>query len=114
MNLKLKRIAPLQAGKMLAAFYGLISLMIIPFMLAFMAFGTLAASTQGRSSAPAIPLMFGMGVGFMIMVPVIYTTIGFVFGVIGALIYNLLARWMGGFEFDFEASVPPAGQPPVV
>src|SRR5947207_1869540 len=108
MNLKLKRIAPLQAGKMLAALYGLLSLVLVPFMLAFMAFGGLAARSQGGGNVPALPLMFGMGLGFMIMLPLMYTLMGFVFGVIGAWVYNLLAKWIGGFELDFETQGPPA------
>ena len=43
MNLKLKRIAPLQAGKMLAAFYGLFALIFVPFMMIFVALGRFAA-----------------------------------------------------------------------
>ena len=106
MNLKLKRIAPLQAGKMLGAFYGLFSLLFVPFMLFFMAIGSMAARSTGNS-AP-LPLMFGMGIGFMIFLPVLYAGIGFVFGVLSAWIYNLLTKWIGGLELDFEQSAPPA------
>jgi hypothetical protein len=28
--------------------------------------------------------------------------LGFVFGVIGSALYNLVARWIGGFEVDVE------------
>ena len=111
MNLKLKRIAPLQAGKMLAALYALLSLFVIPFMLAFMAFGALAARSQGGANLPAFPPMIGMGLGaglMIVVMPVLYAVMGFLFGVIGAAVYNLLAGWMGGFEFDFEAKAPPA------
>lgn len=108
MQLKLRRIAPLQAGKLLAAFYGLISLLFIPFMLFFMAMGTFAARQQGGGSAPALPLMFGMGIGFLIFIPVMYAAMGFVFGVLSAWIYNLLAGWMGGLELEFESKEPPA------
>jgi hypothetical protein len=107
MKLKLKRIAPLQAGKMLAAFYGLFSLIFVPFILVFMAVGSFAARSQGGANVPPMPLMFGMGLGFMIMMPVLYTLLGFVFGVIGAWLYNLLARWIGGFEVEFEQEAPP-------
>ena len=107
MNLKLKRIAPLQAGKMLAALYGLLSLVFVPFMLAFMAFGSLAARSQGAGNVPAIPLMLGMGVGAIIMLPLFYALMGFVFGILSAWVYNLLAKWLGGFELDFETQAPP-------
>jgi len=110
MNLKLKRIDPLQAGKMLAALYGLLSLLIIPFMLAAMSFASLAAR-HGGGSAPAFPLMLGMGMGFMVLLPVFYAVMGFVFGVISAWLYNLLAKWLGGFELGFEPATPPP--PPV-
>jgi hypothetical protein len=40
----------------------------------------------------------------MIFLPVLYALMGFV---IGAWVYNLLARWMGGFEFDFVSKAPP-------
>ncbi len=108
MKLKLKRIAPLQAGKMLAAFYGLLSLIFVPFMLIFMAAGGFAASQQGGGSVAALPLMMGMGFGFMVFLPLLYALMGFVFGVIGSFIYNLMARWMGGFELEFEPVDPPA------
>jgi len=58
---RIKRIAPLQAGKMGG-------------------------------------LMIGMGV-FM---PIIYGAMGFIFGVIGAALYNLVARWIGGIEVEVE------------
>jgi hypothetical protein len=107
MQLKLKRIAPLQAGKMLAAFYGLLSLLFVPFMLVFMAMGSFAARQQGGSAGPALPLMFGMGLGFMVLLPFFYAAMGFVFGVISAWVYNLLTKWIGGFEFEFETTEPP-------
>ena len=105
MKLKLKRIEPLQAGKILAAFYGLLSLVFVPFVLFFMAMGSLASRHQ-EHAAP-LPLMFGMGIGFMIFMPVMYAAIGFVFGALGGWVYNLLAGWMGGLQLEFEPDAPP-------
>jgi hypothetical protein len=42
--------------------------------------------------------MFGMG----ILMPVIYGVMGFIGGVIGAAVYNLVARWIGGIELEVE------------
>lgn len=107
MKLKLKGIAPIQAGKMLGAFYGLFSLLIVPFMFVAMAMGGLAARSQGAGAAPAMPLMLGMGAGFALVIPFLYAALGFVFGALAALLYNWLSRWLGGLELDFEASEPP-------
>ena len=105
MNLKLKRIAPLQAGKILGVFYALISLLFVPFMLVFVAIGSLVSRNQ--PGAAPFPLMFGMGIGFMLFLPVLYGICGFIFGALSAWIYNLLAKWLGGFELEFEQSSPP-------
>ena len=109
MNLKLKRIAPLQAGKMLAAFYGLMSLVFVPFFMIFMAVGSFAAKAQGAGAGatPPLPLMLGMGVGFMLLLPFLYAAMGFIFGVIAAFVYNLLAGWIGGLALEFEQTPPP-------
>jgi hypothetical protein len=107
MNLKLKRIAPLQAGKMLAAFYGLMSLLVVPFMMFFLALSTLAS--RGHGGPSPFPFVFGLGMGivFALLLPFFYALMGFVFGVISAWLYNLLARWIGGFELEFEPTPPP-------
>jgi hypothetical protein len=44
----------------------------------------------------------GLGIGFAILVPLIYAVMGFVSGAIGALIYNLVASWIGGIEVEVE------------
>lgn len=41
-----------------------------------------------------------------VLIPVIYGVMGFIGGVISALLYNLIARWTGGLEFEFK-DVPP-------
>jgi hypothetical protein len=41
-------------------------------------------------------------VGFALFFPVLYGVIGFIAGLIGALLYNLFARWVGGFELQLE------------
>ena len=33
---------------------------------------------------------------------------GFIFGVITAFVYNLLAHWLGGSALEFEPTEPPA------
>lgn len=110
MKVQLKKIAPFQAGKMLAALYGLMALLMVPFFVIAMAAGSFASQAQGAgSNAAPMAMAFGMGIGFMIAMPLIYAVMGFVFGVLGALLYNFLAKWIGGFEVEFEQQPPSIG-----
>jgi hypothetical protein len=43
---------------------------------------------------------FGGGIAFAVMFPVIYAVGGFLGGIIGAALYNLVAKWTGGLEFE--------------
>jgi hypothetical protein len=85
MKIRVKRIAPLQAGKMLAGIYALFALMVIPFLL-------VASFTGGAQ----IPIFFAVGM------PLLYIVVGFVGGIIGAAFYNVVANSLGGFEIDYE------------
>lgn len=85
MKKQIVRVSILQSAKVAAALYLVISipiclLMLIPVML----------------SGGAIP---GFSVGMLIAMPIMYTVFGFLFTVIGAWVYNLVASWVGGFEF---------------
>ena len=90
MKKQLTYIAPLRAAIVLAALYGILSLIFVPFFL--------IGALLGGKSGGAIPAVFGFG--FAIMMPVIYAVLGFLGGLIAAALYNLIARWTGGFEFE--------------
>ena len=65
------------------------------------AFAQHAQGTEASSTVPAAAvagIMFGMG----ILMPVIYGVMGFILGVIGAAVYNFVARWIGGIELEVE------------
>lgn len=44
----------------------------------------------------------------VLIIPIIYAVVGLVGGIIAAAIYNLVARWTGGLEFEV-GDVPPDG-----
>ncbi|MBP8257789.1 MAG: DUF3566 domain-containing protein [Opitutaceae bacterium] len=46
--------------------------------------------------------MVAFGLGFALLLPVIYAVMGFVQGALGGLIYNLVAKWIGGIEVEVE------------
>ena len=89
---------------MLGVLYGCMGLVFLPFfMLAGLA-GAVAQHSQQAQTATAAPtavmagLIFGMG----LFLPVIYGAMGFILGVLGAAIYNLVAQWIGGIEVEVE------------
>ncbi len=104
MKRTLKRISPLPLAKIFAALHGLGSLIFVPFFLLITLISFMAPKFSGSQGAPAalgiiellIPLVL------MILLPVFYALMGFVVGLIGALIYNLVAKWLGGIEVEVE------------
>jgi hypothetical protein len=65
------------------------------------AFAQQTQQAQTAGTAPAV-LVAAMMFGFGIFMPVFYGIFGFIFGVISAAIYNLIARWIGGIEVEVE------------
>ena len=92
---RIKRIAPLQLGKMLALLYGIIGLLAIPF---FLLMTSITAQLPEGQRGPFL----AMGAGAAIFAPILYAVLGFIVGVIGAFIYNLVAKWVGGIEVEVE------------
>ena len=92
---RIKRFSPLQLGKMLAVLYGIMGLIFIPFFL-------LISLVGGGLPAEQRVGMMAMGAGFALFMPIIYAAMGFVFGALGALIYNVVAKWIGGIEVEVE------------
>lgn len=95
MTRRLKRIAPLQLGKILAVLYGAMGLLAAPVFLII----SLVGSTSGQKAA--VPAVLGGLVG-VVLVPIFYAVMGFLIGVVGAFLYNLVARWVGGIEVEVE------------
>jgi hypothetical protein len=87
MKTQLSRISILQSSKIMTALYVLMgfiyTLMAIPMII----FG----SGQVRV----------IGIIYLFM-PVVMGVFGFIFFVIFAAVYNLLAAWLGGFEFELK------------
>lgn len=82
MKKQIVHVSVLQSAKVMAVLYLVMS---IPFV-AIMAI-------------PAMATGQGYSIGFLILMPVLYTVIGFVFTAVGAWVYNLVAGKVGGFEF---------------
>ncbi len=92
-----KRIGPGSAFKVGLAIYGLVGLIVgLIFGLISMLGGSLALPVQAG--------MFGVffGVGAIIIWPLCYGIGGGIVAAISAVVYNLIARWVGGLEVDIS------------
>ncbi len=92
---RIKRFAPVQLGKMLAVLYGAMGLLFIPFFLIMSVMATRVPQQQRVG-------MMALGTGFAFIFPFLYAAFGFIFGIVGAWIYNLIAKWIGGIEVEVE------------
>jgi hypothetical protein len=50
------------------------------------------------------PFAGAVGMFFGLPAPVFYGVLGFIFGTLGAFLYNLIAKWMGGIEVQLQPS----------
>lgn len=94
-----KRIGVIQLGKILAALYGFMGLLIVPF---FLLFGAIAALAPQKGDAPPAIAVVIVSLVMAVGLPLFYALMGFLIGVIGAAMYNLIAKWLGGLELDIE------------
>jgi hypothetical protein len=75
--------------------YACMGLLVAPF---FLVLG-LAGALAGQDKTPFAGVF---GIVLAVLAPVLYGVMGFICGAIGALLYNLLAKWVGGFELELE------------
>jgi hypothetical protein len=85
MKKQILNITPLQTAKVMAALWFVISLPFILFMV--MAMMAMPDSTRAVFS------------GMMLFMPLMYAISGFIFTLIGAWVYNFLAKRIGGIEY---------------
>jgi len=85
MKLKLKKINVLKLSFFMALFYSILSIFIFLFM-------AIISAVSGQAFA-----------WWMIFIaPVIYGIAGFAGGLMMGGLYNLVSKWIGGLEFEFE------------
>jgi len=90
----------MSVAKIMGLLYGCLGLLLAPMFLLIGFMGTFAGQEK-------VPFAGMVGVVLALTMPVLYGVMGFVLGAIGALLYNVLARWVGGFELELD--VRPAG-----
>lgn len=96
----LKSIGVFSCGKLLGVMYTAAGLLVGGFM-ALASMAGAAGQVQGPNGNDAA-FVFGMGIGALIFVPVLYGLLGFIGGIIMSLMYNLFAELIGGIELNLE------------
>ena len=91
----IKRVGPVSCAKVSALLYALMGLILggIFSLIALVGIG----GTQGSGAMGAI-----MGVGAIVLLPIVYACIGFVGTLIAAALYNLAAGMVGGIEMEVQ------------
>jgi hypothetical protein len=96
----IKHIGPFSCAKIVALLYAIVGFafggLISLFSLAG-GFTTLAFAADPSQRVPRF-----IGVAAVLVFPTLYATFGFVATLIGAWLYNTLARVAGGIEIDLE------------
>lgn len=96
-----KRIGVLSLGRVMGTIYGTFGLIIgaILALLSLIGAGVVASEGQGGFEA-LLPIFFG--VGAVIILPLFYGLMTFLVGMLIAVVYNLVARLVGGLELELE------------
>ena len=95
----IKSVGVLSVAKMMGLIQACIGVVLIPFFLLIGLAGTLA----NRQETPFAG-MVGLVLAFCM--PIIYGVMGFIMGAIGAALYNVFAKWIGGIEVQVQSPAP--------
>jgi len=91
-----KRFDVMSVGKMVGLVYGCISLIFVPFLL-------LVSAGMVASGQKDVGFIGGVGgVVFAVVIPFVYTAMGFLMGAFMAWVYNLVASKFGGIQVEIE------------
>lgn len=92
-----KSVGVASMAKIYGAISGSIGLLVgIMFALASVVGAGLSETTEGAIFGPIL------GVGAIVVFPIIYGVMGLVGGALGAVLYNVFAGMVGGLELDVE------------
>ena len=84
---RLRRFSVGQTSKVFGVLYGLLGLVFLPFVILAVLFA---------------PEQAGFGIGFAVLIPILYGLAGFIGTAICCLLYNLVASMVGGVEVELD------------
>jgi hypothetical protein len=115
---RIKSVSVMSVAKVMGLIYGALGLLIVPIFLVVGLASSMAVKQAQQTTGSNFPAALGpvFAILMAIAAPIMYGLIGFVTGAISALIYNLIAGWVGGIEMELEiAPIQPVlpVQPPM-
>jgi hypothetical protein len=101
---RIKSVGVMSVAKVMGLIYGALGLLIVPIFLVIGLASSMAIKQAQQATGANLPPAMGpiFAVLMAIAAPIMYGLIGFVTGAISALIYNLIAGWVGGIEMELE------------
>lgn len=99
---RLRHIAVVQFALVAAVLYALIGVLIGLVWWLVLSPIMIAGVKNTGVSAPGVAALTGIGFFAILVFPIMYGIIGFIAGLLYAALYNLAARWTGGFELTLE------------
>ena len=103
---RLRHIAIVQFALVAAVLYAMIGVLIG--LAWWLVIGPIMIAGMKASTMPTAGMGALTGIGFfaIIFFPIMYGFIGFIAGLLYAALYNLAARWTGGFELTLVQVTP--------
>ena len=102
-KVQVKRMGVLSCAKIYSITLAAMGLIIgVIYGLIFIVLGGAMMAGGGRDAGMAGGSTLVIGLVMMIAIPVFYGIIGFIGGIIGALVYNVAAGVVGGLELEIE------------
>jgi hypothetical protein len=101
-----RRIGAFSLGKVMSILYALLGLIFGAFFALFSLLGAAIGVANSQSSDAVASLLFGAG--SVIFLAIFYGILGFVLGLITALLYDLGGWLVGGIRLDSEETQRPS------
>jgi hypothetical protein len=97
-----RRIGPGSAFKVGLVLYAVIGLVMGLFIAGVSGIAGSLAPVASQGGLNARSFGMGMGMGAIIIIPILYGIIGGIIAALMAVIYNVVAGWVGGLEVDIS------------
>ena len=104
---RVRRIGVISAANVTAAISLVITLVFVLLVaLVILPMGSFPVSLNAANPFDRTRVPSGSVIGFLFIIPLVYAAIGWVMGALAALVYNLVARFIGGLQLDLEQREP--------